>query len=253
MRAWLNSQQNLVRLSERVRNARLNVRLIEKEIEEFKSRLLTVLDNLGEPGHSKLQSLNILLNMANKVITRHDETEAQREFSRKILKDSQTQLKSTEDEKDNVSTKITQWQNEWNEVLKGIGFDVFIEPSVVSSYIERVQQLFEKIDEASKISDRIVGIERDENRFSSDVKAIAETTAPDLLLVTVEQAASVLDERYKEARKDEVRQNELLRQIKEKEQDLQSANDIIKENAAILDRLREQAKCSSYDEMEDIE
>ncbi len=253
MRVWLNSQQNLVRLSERVRNARLNVKLIEKEIEEFKSRLLTVLDNLGETGHSKVQSLNILLNMANKVITRHDETETQREFSRKMLRDSQAQLKSAGDEKDNANAKITQWQNEWNEVLKGIGFDAFIGPSVVSSYIERVQQLFEKIDEASKISDRIAGIERDENRFSSDVKAIVETTAPDLLLVTVEQAASTLDERYKEAKKDEVKQNELLRQIKEKEQDLQYADDIIRENTAILDRLREQARCSSYDGMEEIE
>lgn len=253
MRPWLISQQNLVHLSERVRNARLNVSLIEKEIEDFKSRLLTVFADLGETGHSKVQSLNILSNIANKVITRHDETETQREFSRKILKDSQAQLKSVGDEKDNANTKITQWQNEWNKVIKGIGFDVFIESSVVSSYIERVQQLFEKIDEASKLSDRIAGIERDENRFSSDVKAIVETTAPDLLLVTVEQAASMLDERYKEARKDEVKQNELLRQIKEKEQDLQSADDIIRENTRILDRLREQAKCSSYDEMEGIE
>lgn len=253
MRAWLNSQQNLVRLSERVRNARLNVSLIEKEIKELKSRLLTILDNLGEPGHSEVQPLNIPLNIANKVIIRHDETETQREFSRKILRDSQVQLKSAGDDKDNANMKITRWQNEWNEILKGIGFDAFIEPSVVSSYIERVQQLFEKIDEASKISDRIAGIERDENLFSSDVKAIVETTAPDLISVTVEQAASMLDERYKEARKDEVRQNELLRQIKEKEQDLQYADDIVRENTAILDRLREQAKCSSYDEMEEIE
>lgn len=253
MRAWLNSQQNLVRLSERVRNARLNVSLIEKEIKELKSRLLTILDNLGETGHPEVQPLNIPLNIASKVIIRYDETETQREFSRKILRDSQVQLKSAGDDKDNANMKIIRWQNEWNEILKGIGFDAFIEPSVVGSYIERVQQLFEKIDEASKISDRIAGIERDENLFSSDVKAIVETTATDLISVTVEQAASMLDERYKEARKDEVRQNELLRQIKEKEQDLQSANDIIRENTAILDRLREQAKCSSYDKMEEIE
>jgi hypothetical protein len=136
-------------------------------------------------------------------------------------------------------------KSEWGQVLQDIGLDASMGLSSVSAYIEKVQQLFEKIVEAENISDRIGGIEEDSKRFSDDVMAIVETTAPDLSAVSTEHAASALGERLDEARRNEVKQNGLRNQIEEKEQDFQQKDNVIRENTLILDRLKDESKCSS--------
>ncbi len=253
MRVWVTNQQSLVHLSERVRNAGLSVTSIEGEIAGYKNNLFSVLNAIGKTGYDKEQPLAVLLNTADKIIKSHDNTETQREFLKENIRDLQTQLAGATSDQKNADSQIMQWKSEWAQVLQDIGLDASMGLSSVSDHIEKVQELFEKIDEAEKISDRIRGIEEDSNRFSGDVKTIIETAAPDLSTVTVEHAASALGERLEEARRNEIKQKALHKQIKEKEGDFQQADNVIRENILILDRLKDEARCTSYEEFEDIE
>lgn len=253
MRVWITMQQNLVRLSERVRDARLNFDLIGKEIQGYKDNLFSGLNAIGEPGHPKEQSLHALLNIIDKIIKKHDETEKQREFLRINLEKYQEQLSNNTNEQNNANDRMTKWEKEWVGALREIGLTTTMEITPVTGYIEKVQELFGKIDEAAGLNIRINGIQSDAEQFRIDIRSTAKVTARDLLEVPVEQTAAMLDERCKEARENEVRRKELLKKIREKEDDLRDANDTIKENTAILDILKEQAKCKSYDDMQEVE
>ncbi|MEW6713541.1 MAG: AAA family ATPase [Nitrospirota bacterium] len=253
MRAWLNNQINIVQLSAKVRSARLKMDQIKKEIEDAKARLLSAFSSIGESGLSETDTLGKLIDTAQTILTASDETERKRDVLEKTLQRLKKQLKDASDENEDSSARLAQWEDEWSNAIKGLVFHGPVTPSTVNAFIERVQELFEKIDEAAKLNDRINGIQRDAEQFHIDVSSTAEVSAPDLLEVSVEQAAAKLDERCKGARENEVRRKELLKKIREKEDDLRDANDTIKENIAILDHLKEQAKCKSYDEMEKVE
>ncbi len=253
MRAWLSKQTNVVQLSAKVRSACLKMDQIKKEIEDARGKLFSAFSSIGESGFSETDTLGKLIDRAKTILTASDETERKRDVLEKTLQGLKKQLKDASDENEDSSAMLVKWEDEWSKAIKGLVFHGPVTPSTVNAFIEKLQELFEKIDEAAKLNDRINGIQSDAEQFRIDVSSTAETAVPDLVELPVEQAAAMLDERCKEARENEVRRKELLKKIHEREDDLRDANDTIKENTALLDHLKEQAKCKSYEEMEEIE
>ena len=69
----------------------------------------------------------------------------------------------------------------------GLGTDA--SPAQANTVLDRVRDLFDKLDKADSHRRRIEGIDSDSRRFSEDVAALADRLAPDLVQCPAHQAA----------------------------------------------------------------
>jgi uncharacterized protein YhaN len=122
-----------------------------------------------------------------------------------------------------------------------------------NAVLDRIEDLFKKVDKIAGLNGRIGGIQRDAADLERDVLELCRAIAPDLSRFPVEQAVPELSLRLQKANKDAAALAQLQEQEKERETAIQQARATIERSEAQLRELCREAGCSRFEELEEIE
>jgi uncharacterized protein YhaN len=253
MRPWIARQAALVARAETIRTRRQAVKALETRIQGGRDDLLRGLASLSEPPPPDQPALQALLDRGQSVLDAQAESDRRREALQNTLADISEQLAAAGLEEKEAAKWQGIWNAEWAEAVKDLPLDASAHPREVNAFLERSQDLFGKIDTIADRTKRIAGIERDRDAFAEWVRVFAARVAPDLADLPYGQVVELLHKRLSDARQAATERDGLLRQAREREDELAAAWDAIAELSATLDSLCRRAHCDKPEDLEEAE
>ena len=207
MLSWLAAIEQLRFKVTGIVNSESEVSDRDKLRQQHRQALVTALRTLGENETIPGKKLAPVLVFAESVL----EDIAHHEAEREKLSDKQVSalaaLDRARNEQEEAETAKVEWVTKWDEALAGLRLKDQILPSEALDVLEIIGNCIDKLKEAKGLQDRINGIDRDADKFSSDVLSVLDQAAPDLKKISLDQAAMQLHTMLGQARQD----NELLR------------------------------------------
>ncbi len=202
MLAWLADIDRLRSKVTEIFNKEGEVKEKDKARQRHRRALVAELQALGESGEFSGRELAPVLAFAESVledIARH-RTELEK------LNDRQTRVRKVLDragkELEEAETAGSGWQARWDKALAGLGLMDRVSPVEALDLLEIIANCFDKLEKAKEFQSRIAGIDRDVEKFSSDVRNLLEQAAPDLKSLPLDQAVLQLHTRLGRARQD---------------------------------------------------
>lgn len=253
MRSWMARQNKLLQRAERVRTCRREADLLKERIEEYRAELSQCLERLGEKTATADETLDALLERSQAMIEMIEESNRLRKELQTKIKKLRSDLDGSKHVEEESAAKIEQWQAEWEAAVSGLGLTGKALPAEVNAVLDKLEELFKKLDEAEALGQRIHGIERDAEEFAADVKALVYRLAPDLGGLSADQAVAQLNVRLSRAQRESERLSGLKKQVEEKQGIFREAKDTIQLMTEQLDALCRQAGCSRCEELEAVE
>ncbi len=208
----------------------------------------------GEAGPMPALLLAPLVERAERRLRELSEAGRQRAGLAEALRAAEAQLAAALDARDAAAAARAAWQERWDEAVRGLGAGT--SPAEVRHVLETLRELFAKLKDAERLERRIAGIDRDTERFRSEVRALVAHAAPHLagrppeqaMPVVIELHALLTQERTREARRAELaRQREGL--LAERV-DAAAGRRILEERLADL---RREAGAAADDDLEEVE
>ncbi len=246
MRAWLRSLESLRQDLERLAS-------LEKELTEAEALRRHHVERLAERSTVTVAAEVSLQTMRERVRERLREYEAlqhQRERWEEERESLQRELEEANARQASTRSRMDQWHEQWQEAIAMTGLDAGALPEEVVASLEKVNQLFAKLQEAEKARLQIRQAEEEIAAFSDSVEAIVQQLGHDPAGDGPEQTVAKLVQRLQEARsasalRQRYRQERetLLRERREAVLARESA-------AAQLRRLMEEARCEAVAEDE---
>ncbi len=253
MRAWLNSYHQLIKQLETINDFKAKIKDIEFRIEKLKAEIISNIESAGLDIHNKQTNLKNLIIIADAHIEKVEKAANENQRLHERIEDLRKRKAKEENEYNATAIEIDELRPEWLAILRDLGLPDNATETDVEAYLERNQELFDKIDNATALYKRIDDIKKDAADFSDDVFELTGRIAPDLTSITVEQAVSEIYYRLSKTKGDFVRLSEIEKQINEK---LELQNKLIQslnKNKARLKNLCQQARCSDVGKLEEIE
>jgi len=231
MRRWLNEYGEFVQAWDRLRESTLEAERLCTRIQEAREEIGSVLETLGEAEPGKKEGFQELIERAFETVEAIRKTEENRARLEDVQRKRKRALKRRKEEATKIAEKFKTWNTEWTGAMKKAGLDSRTPINEVEDQIERLERLFELVEESRKLQTRIAGMERDRKRFDDQVEGLLKRIEPDSIelpdgLDPVQKVQSLdrqvsrartLEERKGNWTKELDRQNANLAKAKEKE------------------------------------
>ncbi|MDH3393772.1 MAG: hypothetical protein OEL66_07170, partial [Desulfobulbaceae bacterium] len=150
--------------------------------------------------------------------------------------------------------ELAAWQKIWLQAVRKLPVTAEnVSPSQVSTVIDRLDALFEDLDEVKRNSVRIKAIDKNRNEFAQNVATIVEKVAPDLFGKRDEEAILHLQQRLTQGDKEADLLLTLKKQSDELSKEKEKNDETIDKARIYLASLCREAGCSSHEELPDIE
>ncbi len=169
------------------------------------------------------------------------------------MESCQSELRDAEVRMDRLEREIGDWQDKWASAMIPLGLDKDATPIQASGVLDEYKNLFFKLKEAEGFRKRIDGIDRDTREFSEKVSQLAQTQAPELLKLPIEQMVTELNARLNRAREANARIQSLEKQCRTEEKTLQDARQRIIRLQTELKLLCEEAGVYAPESLPDAE
>jgi chromosome segregation ATPase len=253
MRAWLQQRNGLLTQASRIRETRGQLDGFRKQIDDLANLLGQCLEKSGSQNRGTGESLQALLARARRVVGQFDETAARRKDLGREIKKLEGKLDREQRDFDQAQEDLRQWQDQWKTAVVEIGLTEKSLPAEANAVLSRIQDLFQKVDNAAGFQARIGAIQQDSRLFSDDRKRFFRAVAPDLLELPENQAMMELRRRQAKAGQDAA----TLAQLREQQQDLNMTQDkadaTIAQKETFLSQLCRQAGCARVEDLEALE
>lgn len=253
MRSWIARQSRLVQEIEKLRTDQKRIDTLKSVIDEHRTALNECLADLGEKPGDQKQALASLIDHCQGVIDLIEEDNSTRKDLEKETGQLQESLSNAIKNKKDAAGEFSQWQSEWSDAIQGLRLPKDTTPTVANTVLAKVEELFKKNDQIKLLEKRIDGIKSDGEKFAAEVKSLVDSIAPDLGELPVEQAVAGLNTRLKKALEDSATLAQLKQQNSEKEESISDARTTIKTSESILNELCQEAGCSEYEKLEELE
>ncbi|SDO57625.1 YhaN family protein [Desulforhopalus singaporensis] len=83
---------------------------------------------------------------------------------------------------------FTDWQQQWQEAVAGLGFTKEISTLEAVDYLETLQNCLDKVKQATDLQKRISGIDRDAGQLEKEIQSVLVDAAPSLMDLPLDQA-----------------------------------------------------------------
>jgi uncharacterized protein YhaN len=207
MRAWLNRHEGLLA---QIRSMRLRQQSIAQKRERttgHKEELNRALQALDEPGVDATQTLAAVLERARSVVDVANHVRKERTDSER---DVQRLAKEREAERESAA-----WREAWQKALLPLNASDEISPEEASAIVEKLEELFNKIESGAEKSGRIDEMAQHVAQFEGDVSALVDDLDPKLRGLQPEQASIKLQDLLTSARKEAATRKGIEGQIAE--------------------------------------
>ncbi len=202
MLAWLADIDRLRSKVTEIFNKEGEAKKKDKARQRHRKALIEELKALGESGEFPGRELGPVLVFAESVL----EDIARHRAELEKLNDRRTRVRKAlakaGQEQEDAETARSEWQARWDKALAGLGLTDQVSPGEVLDLLEIIGNCFDKLEKAKEFQSRIAGIDRDMEKFSSDVRTLLEQAAPDLKSLPLDQAVLQLHTMLGRARQD---------------------------------------------------
>lgn len=252
MHAWLRKYEALVKQAHDIGEQRERLAGLERRIADSRGELLECLRALGESilGEDSLQDL---LDRCQDIVERVNAVEASRrdlQRSAAALEKERVQARS---DASSAEEDWRRWQAQWAEAMAQLGLGIDATASQANLVLDRVRDLFDKLDKANSHHRRIEGIDIDSRRFNAEVASLTSRIAPDLGQCQSDQAVIELIARLTRAREAQARLEAMNHQRAAAADKLAVTRAAISDCRARLDVMCREAKCASVEELAEAE
>ncbi len=245
MRSWIIKHRELVHVLETVRNFQLEAAELEDIIAAHRAELGQELVHLGEPEPLPEETLEKLLYRCQKVVDMAEGKNREKQDLQKKITEIEGEIKEANQEKVQARQDLENWQINWSKAIHPLGLSGETSPAAVHAVMAKVDELFQKIQEAASLQIRIQGINQDALRFTEDATALVKQLAPDQLDIPPDHAAAGLQARLSQAQADGATETALRKQLKEKQHIIRASQDTVRLMTESLAKLCRQADCRS--------
>lgn len=253
MRSWITKQNRLVQQIEKLRTDQNHIDTLKSLIDDQRTALNECLESLGEKSAGPDQTLVSLIDRCLTVIDLIEENNRSRKELEKEAGQLQDSLSDAIKNKEDSLAEFSLWQSDWSDAIQGLRLSKETTPTVANTVLAKVEELFKKRDQTKLLEKRIDGIKSDGEKFTTDVKSLVDSIAPDLRELPAEQAVAGLNSRLKKALEDSATLKQLKHQRSEKEESITDARTTIESSESYLNELCKEAGCSEYEELEKLE
>ncbi|MCH8146678.1 MAG: hypothetical protein IH987_01615 [Planctomycetes bacterium] len=244
MRPWVQAQARLVEQARQIRVAAHEITRTEELMQDRRSQLVDCLKRVEIPMPESTKKLEDLLDHCESAISTASEIRQRRQHLETAIADLKTNRYQAIQKRTDARTALEKWRSQWEPAVSVLGLTQEDTPSQANVMLDRLQDLFDKLEGGENLRIRIDGIRQDANQFQADVEAMVKQVAPELVGLAASQAASQLVTRLNQAREDKAASEKLRAQEKEKQGDLREAKATIKEMKSQLDDLCREASCA---------
>lgn len=251
MREWLRRHAALVESAKAIRVGNEEISERRTEIQTHRSALRTCFDDLGRSadGAGDEDPLSQLLEHAIDAVEDLAAAAHERQQSKQRLHEAREGLQAAQRDADNACEALEEWSANWTDAMQTLGLRESAEAAEAEAFLNTLEELFQRLDEADGLRERLKGIESDSEDFAADVRSFCERVCPDLTELSTSEAASALNTRLGEARAARKRRRELEEERNRDESEREALAGEIDQAAARLDAMCEQAGCESHDEL----
>lgn len=253
MLSWLGRHEKLVNIVLELSTLKTDQQLKQADIQTQLQVCQSAIKDVGYPDNSANQSLAATLDNAEHII---EELSALKQRKEQILlKIEETSILCREHERElkDCQKKTKQWRSEWKQAVASLKLNEDSAPEEAETILDKLTELFQKLDESVKDQHRIEAIEADAKVFTDEVNRLILESMPKLKDRPIIEAAGELILRFrkaKEAARDRDTFGQQLAEILEQLDDLKRN----RENAqAVVDSLLKKAGCATLEELQKAE
>jgi uncharacterized protein YhaN len=253
MRVWLRRQAALSEQIQSIRTLRGRMRQIEDQIAACRRDLGQCLAGLDEPAPADHESLAALVVRSRKVVERVENAATRRQTLEKEIRQLSGRLANAQAAEETARSEQMAWQNEWALAIEPLGLPAESGPAVANDVLNRVGELFSRLDEAQGVAGRIAAIHQDADAFRNQVAALARQVGWEVAAKPAEQTADELIAALQKANSDRHQQQNLQQQRDRHQRHLQESRQNLQSLEASLKAMCLEARCSSHEELPEVE
>jgi uncharacterized protein YhaN len=252
MRVWAGRAEKLRARAEAWRHQRHQAESLEETLREHRVALVRELEALGEQAPAA-ESLEAVLARAEETVRLLEDHARERSRLTDSLREVDLELAAARDAEASAASALAAWQERWAETVRSLGFDREATPNEVVSFVETLREVFENLNEATKLGNRVIALERDLETFRTSVRALADQLTPELSTKPADQVVVQLHARLADARQRDTRKKELERRIDKLDQETRDAETVRRTMEERLTALVREAGCADEAGLEEAE
>lgn len=253
MRAWTHNQRVIVDEFSKLRERIVKADELNKSIQMHRDKLNQSLDSISESPAEDGGALTDLIKRSQTIIEKQGDLRNERKQLTREKKRLEEDLEGVKSYVEQIEEKLSRWQKQWEDAIQPLGLEGDSIPAQANAVMEDLQGLFDKLKEAKSLHERIKGIESDAEEFTSRVFNLAEHVAHDLKERPSEQTVTELNARLTSSK---TARSELQNLEKQQNQEVKKSGDAERSIFKIkseLDDMCEEAGCSRYEELPEVE
>lgn len=253
MRAWMTQQKSLAELAVSIERQRQKLQQTTETVQTSRSDLTQQLERLAQPAPSPSVALAELLEISEQAAETIEATEQQRTNLTEQLEQLRDQIDEAEQQATQAESDLDQWRGQWADAVAVLGLDRDAEVGEASTVLESVEEMWNLVEDARKLQERIHGIDADARDYEDEVRKLLAEVAASWLDRPVKQAIEQLHERLAEASRDKAKRDEWQKQLAEQKDNYEQATSSLQLLEKQLTQLCQQAGCASLEEMPEAE
>ena len=253
MRQWAQKQEKLAEQASVLQEKETESGKIKSQLDELRQTLNECFQQLGvSPPDSEKRLENLLEDLQHHVETIETEKEKREQLFSKLTQQEQD-MEESEALVETAEQQLLVWKIKWEEAVAPLGLDVEASPAQANAVVQESLDLSGKLKDVQKLRKRIEDIDKDAGDYRNEVYALVKSIASDLAGLPVEQVATELHARLKDARQLKTEQDHFEQDRKKEEDRRQTSQDEITGIRAQLDTMCEETECEAYDQLQGAE
>lgn len=253
MRGWLRKHADLVKRAQETRRQQQSSDLLRQRIDQHREQLRAALARIDHAMGDPEETLTLLLERAQQVCDQAEEIRRRRaELQRDIARREQ-EVVPAEGRLTQAQRDLERWRQKWGRRMERLGLDVEASPAVANAFLSSIDKLHHELREAEGFQKRLNGMDRDVERFSTDVQHVIARVAPDLGTDSPDRAVIELQRRLTRARETAKVYQGLIDQRQREQSRLREATERHQAANRQLEQLRDEAGCTRTEDLAEAE
>lgn len=180
MAEWKAAHAALLDEIKGLREARVAAVTLDETLATCRARLAGALREAGVPDAPETEALAEGIARAEAWVRRQRETRERRgQYEARRAALDNEELPAAEEALNAAEGELDTWRDEWAVVAEGLGAPASASSSEVLALVDAINALLAKAAEAEELRGRIDRIQRDDEAFRAEVRALAETVGHD--------------------------------------------------------------------------
>ena len=172
MASWLTRHHDLTGLARRTRELSQRAQSQADEIASRQNELRRALEHLGTPAAPPEEGLNGLLDRSERLVTRLDEQLRSAHQLGAQVEQCTEDLANAEEEATRRNADYQHWQRQWRTAVTELALPVDASPAEVNAVLDKLADLYGKLDEAAKHERRIEAMTADVEAYRDSAQAL---------------------------------------------------------------------------------